>query len=349
MNKQTEQRFSQLQVLLAKQYDANEGNVMQGKYFSITGPQESKFIDAIQARSDFLQKINLIPVTDIAGEKVLAGAQKTITGRKKTGRYRRVASPLGGKYVCVETDSGIVIPWHLMDVWARMGDRFLEVYATYVQQQIGLDQIMIGWRGTSVAEDTDPETNQLLQDVNKGWMQWMRENKAANILTEGDGGGGKIKIFGDGADYANLDQLGYDLRQGLGDVHRERTDLVFMVGADLVAKEADLVSKAHGLTPTERGAIKQHELMGTFGGMPAATLPNFPARGAVITTFDNLSIYTQSGSMRRKVKDDDEQKGVVDSYYRNEAYVVEDESLFVGIEFDNVVLPGDKAVPGVGG
>ncbi|XEH56020.1 P2 family phage major capsid protein [Edwardsiella tarda] len=85
MNKQTEQRFSQLQVLLAKQYDANEGNVMQGKYFSITGPQESKFIDAIQARSDFLQKINLIPVTDIAGEKVLAGAQKTITGRKKRG------------------------------------------------------------------------------------------------------------------------------------------------------------------------------------------------------------------------------------------------------------------------
>ncbi|MGL5605621.1 MAG: phage major capsid protein, P2 family [Plesiomonas sp.] len=349
MNQHTEKVFSQLQTQLANQYGADANKVAQGKYFSISGPQESQFINAIQARVDFLQKINLIPVTDIAGEKVLAGVQKTITGRKKDGRYRRTADPQGGKYACIETDSGIIIPWHLMDVWARMGNKFLAIYAEYVQQQIGLDQIMIGWRGTKASENTDPETNPLLQDVNKGWMQWMRDNKPENILTEGDGGGGKIKIFGEGADYANLDQLGYDLRQGLGDVHRERTDLVFMVGADLIAKEADLVSKAHGLTPTERGAIKQHELMGTFGGMPAATMPNFPARGAVITTFDNLSIYTQTGSMRRKVKDDDELKGVVDSYYRNEAYVVEDESLFVGIEFDHVVLPGDSGAPGVGG
>ncbi|MBO1109972.1 P2 family phage major capsid protein, partial [Plesiomonas shigelloides] len=126
-------------------------------------------------------------------------------------------------------------------------------------------------------------------------------------------------------------------------------DLVFMVGANLIAKEADLASKAHGLTPTESGAIKQNELMGTFVGIPAATMPNFPARGAVITTIDNMSIYTQTGSMRRKVKDEDELKGVVDYYYRKEAYVEEDESLFVGIELDQVVLPGDNGAPGVGG
>lgn len=88
--------------------------------------------------------------------------------------------------------------------------------------------------------------------------------------------------------------------------------------------------------------MKQHDLMGAFGALPATTVPNFPARGAVITTYDNLSIYIQEGSIRRKVKDDDELMGVTDSCYRNESYVVEDETLFVGIEFDHVLLPNEQ-------
>ncbi|MGQ8702872.1 phage major capsid protein, P2 family [Serratia marcescens] len=344
MKKETKVVFKKLQERIAKQYEADMGDVMAGRSFSITGPQEEKMLGAVQAQSDFLQKINIPLVTDITGEKVFAGLQKTITGRRTTGRYRQNIGPSGAKYNCIETDSGVIIPWKLMDTWARMGSRFMALYAAYVQQQIALDMIMIGWRGVSVAPDTDTTAHPLLQDVNKGWMQWMRDNKPENIMEAGKTAG-KISIYGDDADFANLDDLGYDLRQGLGDAHRERTDLIFMVGADLVAKEAELVSKAHGLTPTERGAVKQFDLMGTFGGMPAVIVPNFPARGAVITTYNNLSIYPQEASMRRQVKDDDELKGVTDSYYRNEAYVVEDESLFVGIEFDNVVLPGDTPAP----
>ncbi|MGC6029844.1 phage major capsid protein, P2 family [Enterobacter kobei] len=340
MKNETRALFQQLQERMAKQYGVNQDIVLAGKQFNITGPQGEKLLGAVQAQTPFLQKINMPLVTDIQGEKVYAGLQKTITGRRKKGRYRQTLDTDGALYQCVETDSGIIIPWVRLDTWARMGNMMMALYAKYVQQQIALDQCMIGWRGISVADDTDTDANPLLQDVNKGWMQWMRDNKPENIMEEG-ATTGKISIYGANADYANLDELGYDLKQGLGDAHRERTDLVFMVGADLVAKEASIVSKDKGLVPTERGAIKEYNLMGTFGGMPAVVLPNFPARGANITTYENLSIYTQDASQRRSVKDDDDEKGVIDSYLRRETYVVEDESLFVGIEFDNVVLPGD--------
>lgn len=310
--------------------------------FNITGPQEEKLLGAVQSKVSFLTKINLLPVTDVIGEKVFAGTQQGITGRMKDGRFRRRIGENGAKYQLVETDSGIIIPWQKLDMWARYRDRFLTLYSEFVQRQIALDMLTIGWRGTSVASTTDIDGNPLLEDVNKGWMQWMRDNLPENIMEEGDVSG-VISIFGDGADFANLDQLAYSMKQGLGDIHRDRGDLVFLVGSDLVAKEADIVSKMHGLTPTERGATKQHELMGTFGGLPAITPPNFPARGAVITPLDNLSIYTQTGSLRRKIKDDDDLKGLVDSYYRNEGYVVEDETAFVGIEFANVVFPEERS------
>ena len=334
MKLETTKLFTALQVAICTQYGAEDAT----KMFAITGPQEERLLGAIQNHNGFLGLINYITVTDKQGEKVFAGMEQTVTGRKPKARFMADIPENGGKYFCADTDSGIAIPWVRMDVWARMGAKFRQLYATYVQKQIGLDQMMIGWHGREVAATTNPQTKPKLQDVNKGWMQWMRDNKASNIVTEG-AKAGEIRIFGNNSDYANLDELAYDMRMGLGEAHRERGDLVFLVGADLVAKEASLISKTNGLKPTEKGAMKQHELMGTFGGLPAATPPHFPATGAVITTYQNLSIYIQSGSWRRGIKDNDDKKQVEDKNYRNEAYVVEDESLFVGLEFDNVRLP----------
>lgn len=342
MKPTTEKFVQQVRETLAKQYGADPVAIAMGKSFAITGPQEERLLGAVQESSEFLTKINMPLVTDIQGEKVFAGMQQTITGRKASGRYRRNIDPSGAKYNCVVTDSGVIIPWHLADTWARMGDEFMAKYAAFVQRQISLDQMMIGWNGTSIAANSDAAAHKLLEDVNKGWMQWMRDNLPKNILTGGKTAD-KINIGTDtAADYTSLDHLAYDLRQGLDPVHRQRTDLVLLVGADIIAKEADATGKMHGRTPTERAAMKQMDLMGSFGGLPATVPPQFPARGCVITTYDNLSIYTQSDSMRRKFKDDDELAGLVDSYYRNEAYVVEDETLFVGIESANVVLEGDK-------
>lgn len=338
MNKSALELFTALVTGAATFYGADVNAALQGKTYSIDIPSETHLMGNLQQKSDFLQKINCITVTDIEGQLVFGATEKSITGRKKQGRYRQELAKSGYKYKLAETDSGILIPWVKADQWARHGDKFAQLYADFVQRQIALDMIKIGFTGTSVAENTSAAD---LSDVNKGWLQFVRENKAENMIKQGKTAS-KIKIFGAQADFKNLDELAYKLKSGISDQHRDSNDLVFLVGADLVAHQAEILYGNHGLTPTERAALKTQELMGNFGGMPAITPPNMPGRLAIVTSLDNLSIYTQSGSIRRGMKDDEELKAIKDSYYRNEGYVVEDVTKFVGIEFANVKLPNDS-------
>ena len=124
--------------------------------------------------------------------------------------------------------------------------------------------------------------------------------------------------------------------------HRDAGDLVFLVGADLVAKEASVVYRGNSLIATEKAALTTHDLMKTFGGMPAMIVPNMPGRAAIVTSLDNLSIYTQKGSIRRSFRDDQDSKAIKDSYYRNQAYAVEDLGKFAAIEFKNVKLDTEE-------
>lgn len=128
MKPQTEKLVQQVRDILAKQYSADPAVILAGKSFAISGPQEERLLGAVQESVDFNNLINMPLVTDIQGEKVFAGMQQTITGRKATGRYRRNINPAGAKYTCVPTDSGVIVPWHLADTWARMGDQFMSLY-----------------------------------------------------------------------------------------------------------------------------------------------------------------------------------------------------------------------------
>lgn len=300
-------------------------------------PKAAELGENIQQRSEFLKSINLDYVTDLSGYKLRGATEKSITGRKKDGRYLARLDHTQGKYQLAETDSGIIVPWAMFDNFARFGDRLAALYAEFVQTQIALDQLKVGWYGKSVAENTSAVD---MSDVNKGWMQLEREEKPENVMKDG-ATVGKIKIFGEGADFENLDHLAAELKSGIDLRHRDRNDLVFLVGADLIGKEAELINKAHGLTPTEKAVLGSQNLLGSFGGMRGIVPPNFPARGAVVTTLSNLSIYVQDASVRRSYRNDEDRKGIIDSYYRNEGYVVEDAGLFTAIEFENVKLPGE--------
>ncbi|MDA3979031.1 phage major capsid protein, P2 family [Gallibacterium sp. AGMB14963] len=323
---------------IAAYYNTDPEALIRGESFALEAPKAALLGQNIQQRSEFLKSINVDFVLDVAGYKLRGATEKPITGRQKVGRHRATLDHTQGQYRCVETDSGIIVPWAMFDNFARFGDGLAALYAEYVQTQIALDQLKVGWYGESIADNTSAAD---LSDVNKGWMQLMREERAENVMKDG-ATVGKIAVFGEGADYDNLDQLAADLKSGLDLRHRDRGDLVFLVGADLVGKEAELINKAHGLTPTEKAVLGSQNLLGSFGGMRAIVPPNFPARGAVVTTLSNLSIYVQETSVRRSYRNDEDLKGVIDSYYRNEGYVVEDAGLFTAVEFKNVKLPGDS-------
>lgn len=322
---------------VANYYGTDVDALIRGESFALEVPKAAELGENIQQRSEFLKSINLDYVTDVSGYKLRGATEKSITGRKKDGRYLARLDHTQGKYQLAETDSGIIVPWAMFDNFARFGDRLAALYAEFVQTQIALDQLKVGWYGKSVAENTSAAD---MSDVNKGWMQLEREEKPENVMKDG-ATVGKIKIFGEGADFENLDHLAAELKNGIDLRHRDRNDLVFLVGADLIGKEAELINKAHGLTPTEKAVLGSQNLLGSFGGMRGIVPPNFPARGAVVTTLSNLSIYVQDASVRRSYRNDEDRKGIIDSYYRNEGYVVEDAGLFTAIEFENVKLPGE--------
>ena len=224
-----------------------------------------------------------------------------------------------------------------MDAWAKFPD-MPERYARYVQARIANDRELIGWYGTSAAADTDLEANTLLQDVNIGWLQYVRANRPEAILAEG-AATGEIRIGPEaGADYANLDVAVNDLVLGIPEYMR--SGLVALIGAELIAREKSALYAAMSGTPTEKAALNGS--LTTFGGLTWETPSNFPARGLVVTSYDNLSIYMQDGSWRRNIKDAPEKDRVEDYNSRNEGYVVETPEKFAALEFGNVVFYGEK-------
>ncbi len=324
-------QFHAFLTAVAKYYNVDPAAVIRGESFNLEVPQAALLGQNIQQRSDFLKDINVLNVLDVKGKKLLGSPETPITGRHPNLRHLASLEHTQSSYELHKTDSGVLVPWDMFDHFARLNQNgeLAALYSEFVQTQIALDQLQIGWHGKSAAADT---TAPDLSDVNEGWLFQLERDKPANVLTD------PLTIYGTGADFASLDDLALELKQALDYRHQNRTDLVFLVGADLANAEARYITKDAKLKPTERAALGSNNLMGSFGGMRSSTPPNFPAKGAVVTTLKNLSIYTQGSSARRRFESNEDRMGIIDSYYRNEGYVVEDNGLMTAIKADNVTI-----------
>ena len=80
--------------------------------------------------------------------------------------------------------------------------RFYSRFRGAIVKRQALDRIMIGFNGTSIASNTDITANPLLQDVNKGWLQKMREENESRVMKSG-AVQGKITV-GKTGDYKTL-------------------------------------------------------------------------------------------------------------------------------------------------
>lgn len=336
MKKVTQEKYHALQEHLRKAYGAVAG----ANTFSATPTAQQTLHDAITLQADFLGKINTFMVDELVGQKIIGGTNGSVTGRTDTTqpnnpRQPKMAANLATKdYTLQETDSDVMLLWSMLDQWAKFPD-FAQRYAAWVQRQIALDKIKIGFHGTSIAADTDMANNPNLEDVNKGWIQLARDyNGGSQVFDEG-GTAGKIRIGATG-DYKNLDGLVHGVAQMIAEEHQDGGDLVAIVGRGLLATDKARLYDAVGDKPTEKTQTESKQVIGTYGGLPAHTAPYMPANGLIVTSFDNLSIYTQEGSWRRSLKQQEEYKRQVDWNSRNEGYVIEDETKFACIEAGNV-------------
>lgn len=314
------QMFAELQVAIAESYGVD----LATKMFNVDPTIAQELNDAITAKSDFLGRINVIPVTEIKGQKVFIGVSGPVTGRtntKTTDREAKDASSLDqSTYELSSTESDVGLPYAKIDAWAKFPD-FHQRYSAAVQKQIALDRIMVGFHGTHAAVQTDIAQYPMLQDVNKGWLQQAREQIPAQVLKEGKVAG-KVTL-GAGGDYANLDALVHDTKQLVDERLRDAGDLIAIIGTDLLAADKAKLYSKQGDTPTEKERIEEAQVIATYGGLPSFSVPFFPVNGVVVTSWDNLSIYFQDSSWRKQTIDNPKRSRVEDYNSRNEGYVIE--------------------------
>ena len=293
--------------------------------FTVAPSVQQKLESRIQESSAFLQSIGIYPVDEMQGQKIGIGTDGPVASRTDTtgaDRGTRDAASLGGQgYQCVQTNYDTHVRYATLDMWAKFPDFQLRL-SRAIRQQCALDRIMIGFNGTSVAANTNRVTNPLLQDVNKGWLQYLRENAPERVMASG-AIAGKV-VVGATGDYKTLDGLVYDATESLLDAwHAEAGDLVAIVGRGLMHDK--LFPLVDGQTaPTEMLAADIVRSQRRLGGKQGITVPFMKPNAILITSLKNLSIYYQDGSRRRAVIDNPKRDRIETYESSNDAFVVED-------------------------
>lgn len=293
--------------------------------FAVAPSVQQKLESRIQESSDFLKSIGIYPVDELQGQKIGIGTDGPVASRTDTTaseRGTRDAASLAGRgYQAVQTNYDTHVRYATLDVWAKFPDFQLRL-SRAIQQQCALDRIMIGFNGISAAANTDRVANPLLQDVNKGWLQYLRENAPERVMSEG-ATAGKV-VVGPAGDYKTLDGLVYDAAESLLDPwHVQAGDIVAIVGRELMHDK--LFPLVDGQTaPTEMLAADIVRSQRRLGGRQGVSVPYMRPNAILITSLKNLSIYWQEGGRRRSVIDNPKRDRIETYESSNDAFVIED-------------------------
>lgn len=341
--------------------------------FNVDPVIEQKLEAVMAESSEFLSAINMIPVTQQEGQVLGLTTTRTIAGRVDTsgGDRRTPTDPTGNsekrRYLCKQTNYDWARSYAAMDAWRHKPDFEILLRNAILQQQ-ARDRIMIGWYGEEAADETDRVANPQLQDVNEGWLYKIRTKAPAQVFDDGNltvlsnkannpalkaiyvKAGATLydaSIDNDtaaAADYSSLDALVLDAKRLIPEWWRGDTELVVIVGHDLVDDKYFNIAQTTGATATEVEATDRIlRSSKQLGGLPAVRVPFFPATSLLITRLDNLSIYWQEETRRRQLKDEPEYDRIANYESVNEAFVVEEYGMCALVE--NIVLGAAPARP----
>ena len=280
----------------------------------------------IQESSEFLGRVNMVGVAEQMGDKIglgVSGPIASTTNTTTTDRATRDVTVMDEQgYVCTQTNFDTHLTYAKIDAWAKFQDFQTRIRDAILRRQ-ALDRIMVGFNGTSRQATSDFGTNQLLQDVNIGWLQKYRTHASDRVLAEVVAESGKVTVGATG-DYKNLDALVFDaINNMIEPWYQEDGGLVAIMSRDLLAdKYFPLINTAN--PPSEQAALDMVISQKRVGGVQAVRVPYMPAGKIFITSLENLSIYWQEGARRRTVVDNAKRDRVENYESSNEAYVIED-------------------------
>lgn len=317
MNNQTRLLFATFLTSVAELNGVPDVSVQ----FTVEPSVEQTLEKELQDSSEFLKLINSVPVDQMKGQKVGIGVTRSIAGRTDVDSNERdpqdIAGTTGRTYELQDTEYDTAIKYALLDAW-RHRPEFETLLRDAILKQQALDRIMIGFNGVAIAAQTDRSTNPLLQDVNKGWLQKIREEAPAQRLNSVNIGTGPS-----GSVYRNIDEAVMDATDLMHETYRDSTDLVVICNRTLTSDKYTGLAGEHE-EPTEREALSRLMKNKKLGGLPIVEAPYFPRGAFLITKLSNLSIYWQVGSRRRLIKDEPKKKRVEDYQSVNEDFVIED-------------------------
>lgn len=348
MRQETRFKFNAYLSRVAELNGIDAGDV--SKKFTVEPSVTQTLMNTMQESSDFLTRINIVPVSEMKGEKIGIGVTGSIASTTDTAggteRQPKDFSKLASnKYECDQINFDFYIRYKTLDLWARYQDFQLRVRNAIIKRQ-SLDLIMAGFNGVRRAETSDRSSNPMLQDVAVGWLQKYRNEAPTRVMSNITDADGKVVSavirVGRNGDYENLDALVMDATNNLIDeVYQDDPKLVAIVGRKLLAdKYFPLVNK-----PQENSEALAADIIISqkrIGNLPAVRVPYFPANAVLVTTLENLSIYFMDESHRRSI-DENPKKDRVENYESmNIDYVVE--AYAAGCLLENITL-GDFTAP----
>lgn len=311
--------------------------------FTVTPTIQQKLMDKMAESADVLKKINIVPVDEQSGEKIGLGTSGTIAGNTDTSdgtTERQTSDPsnmTGQTYECKKNNFDTHLSYKKLDLWAKFKDFQVRVRNHNMHAE-ALDRCRILWNGTSYAANSNRTNNPLLQDVNIGVLQHYRDDAPDRVMDEVEDASGVINVYA-GGDYENLDALVEDAVETLIDPwHKDDTALVAIMNRKMLSdKYFPLINQQQ--PSSEVLATQLVIAQKRVGEVQAVAVPFFPENTILITTWDNLSIYYQSGGRRRHILDNPKKDRVENYESSNDAYVVEDYGRGCLIENINTVAP----------
>lgn len=290
-----------------------------------------KLEDNIQQSAAFLTMINIVPVDEQSGQVIGLGIGSTIAGTTDTTKEDRVPTDPSTltdiEYKCEQTNFDTALTYKKLDLWAKFQDFQLRIRNAIIRRQ-ALDRIMIGFNGVTRAKKSNREVNKLLQDVNIGWLQKVRNDAPEHVVSDVKDENGavisKTIRVGAGGDFFNLDALVMSAVDDLIDEeYQDDTEIVVICGRKLLSdKYFPLVNKDQ--ENSEKLAADMIISQKRIGGLQAVRAPYFPENALFVTRLDNLSIYWQNETRRRHIIDNPKRDQIENYESVNEAYVVED-------------------------
>lgn len=347
MKTKTRLLYSSYLSRLAELNHVEASTISGGGKFTVEPSVQQTLIGKLGESSAFLSQINVVMVDEQAGEALGLGVAGTIAGRTDTDASERETrdptSMEANAYFCKKTDFDTHVKYQKLDMWAKFAN-FQALLRDQILKQQARDIIMIGFNGTSAAATTNRTANQLLQDVNIGWLEKIRTNAPTHVFKSGTVEADHIHVRATSGDYKNLDALVYDAVQNfLPAWVRDDTELVVIVGSGLLHdKYFPMVDNEE--KPTEKIATDILMSKKTIGGKQVAQVPFFPDGTILITRLDNLSVYEQENTRRRSIIDNPKRDRIESYESVNHAYVVE--SYDYALLIENIVV--DEPVAGGG-